>query len=424
VNRPWDLVVVEAAALPALEGAAPLDQLRVMAFFPEHGWRVISFQIDERDRTGRWIFKEAGEEAFDAGVLSPRDEIVFRARDLGVRAAQSAWPEEAKAGAEITVRDPRDGGRGWAYLFRFEKPPAALKIDSVAASGAAAGTGETVITPFYRVYFPRLGWRSYVPGVMTELAIDGCGEGRHGANLLDRQKTRYRGRYHFPPGFPFRRHESDVSAEPIGRIEGPLRMIRRVRHRMHFPAWPDPETESTMTFLRDRIILETPDPIPSSVWRMIRGLDVRISWDFTAPAGSVVHVAPVPKGVPVDRRLEGIEAAIDGIASPWWALGTPRDGTLLAVFERGEAARGVPARPHLPVLFYRDDAAPDRPEALRGSSPGIGWRLSGAGARSPRHGPARVHLFVLERFVPGDEDAALEAVNHPLFVRGGPGIPP
>jgi hypothetical protein len=200
-------------------------------------------------------------------------------------------------------------------------------------------------------------------------------------------------------------------------------MIRQVRRRMHFPAWLDAETEATLIFLPDRIILETPDPIPSRVRRMIHGLDVRISWDFAAPAGSVVHTAPAPGGVSVDGRTEGIETALDGIASVWWALGTPRDGTLLAVFERGERGRGIPARPRHPVLFYRDDAAPDRPEVLRGSSPGIGWRLDGAGARPSRHRPARVHLFVLERFRPGDEGAALDAVNRPLTVTGGPGIP-
>jgi hypothetical protein len=425
LDRPWDLVVVEAAALPPLGGVAFLDRLRVMAFLPEHDWQVIPYQIDERDREGSWILTEkaAREEGADAGVFSSKDQIVFRARDLGLRAARTAWPEDVKAGAEVSVQDPRDGARGWAYLFRFEKPPPSPTIRPIRASGDAAGPGETVTTPSYRVTFPRLGWRRHVPGVMTELAIDGRGAGRHGANLLDRQKTRYRGRYRFPPGWSFRRDESDISGEPIGRIDGVVRMIRQVRRRMHFPAWLDAETEATLIFLPDRIILETPDPIPSRVRRMIHGLDVRISWDFAAPAGSVVHTAPAPGGVSVDGRTEGIETALDGIASVWWALGTPRDGTLLAVFERGERGRGIPARPRHPVLFYRDDAAPDRPEVLRGSSPGIGWRLDGAGARPSRHRPARVHLFVLERFRPGDEGAALDAVNRPLTVTGGPGIP-
>ena len=99
-------------------------------------------------------------------------------------------------------------------------------IRPIRASGADAGPGETVTTPHYRVTFPRLGWRRHVPGVMTELAIDGRGEGRHAPNLLDRQKTRYRGRYRFPLGFPFRRDECLPDTAAFGGTNRDVLQVR------------------------------------------------------------------------------------------------------------------------------------------------------------------------------------------------------
>ena len=94
------------------------------------------------------------------GVLSTKDELVFQSRDLGVRAARTAWPQGATGGVEIEVQDPLDRGRGWAYLFLFDVPPPLRSGDRVRAHVTSAALGDSVLTPSYRVFYPRDAWEA------------------------------------------------------------------------------------------------------------------------------------------------------------------------------------------------------------------------------------------------------------------------
>jgi hypothetical protein len=53
------------------------------------------------------------------------DELVFVARDAGVRAARDELPGEHDDAREIELRDPATGSRAWVYLLHFsgEPPP-------------------------------------------------------------------------------------------------------------------------------------------------------------------------------------------------------------------------------------------------------------------------------------------------------------
>ncbi len=120
VHRRSDLVVIDGAALSSLgvsseeeANGPPLDHVRVMSFHLEDDWQVIPFQIDERDAEGRWIAPGASEPGRGAGVLSAHDQIVFRARDLGVlrRGALRARFRDA-GGVDHHALLPRELPRG------------------------------------------------------------------------------------------------------------------------------------------------------------------------------------------------------------------------------------------------------------------------------------------------------------------------
>jgi len=421
VRRPSDLVVVNAEGLPLLgawsEGEAqgpPLEHVRVMSFFPKHDWEVIPFQIDERDASGRWIAPGTREPALGAGILSTHDQIIFRARDLGVRAARPAWPEGVKKGIEVAVRDATGGGRGWSYVFVFDAPPPLPRFDEVRDVPAAGGEGEAVVTPYYRVRFAPVGGGAF----MTELAIDGRGLGHLGPNLLDRMKSRTEGSHRLLPR-AFRRSESNFSATPDLLIDGPLRVIRRTRVRVPIPFWPDATMDQSVQFLPDQIVMEGPDRLPRRVLHFAWNLRLRLSWDFTAPPGAKVHAAPVPSGVLVDGYTDPVETALDGAPSFWWALSLPKDGALVGVFENADLSGGAPT---LPVIFYRDGPAPDPPESEAGSAPGVGWNFDHPGADDPAITPNRIHLFVLDTFRPGAETGPLDTATRPLQVLTGRGL--
>jgi hypothetical protein len=395
-----------------------------MAFEGEDEWRVTVFQIDERDAEGRWIGPEGNDPSAlsGGGVLSSGDQIVFRADELGVRVSRTAWPEGATEGAEIEVRDPIDGGRGWAYLFLFDEPPEIPATDHIHYEALPSNLGETLFTPYYRVIYAQYG-RSAGPHIMTGFGMDGRGRGRRGPDFLDRMKVRYEGRLHFLPGLGYKRDESDFPTQSLLNIHGPLRVVRDIERRMRLPLAWDVNLWRTTLFRQDRIIINAPDQVPPRARFVVGNLEVRWSWDFIAPANSRIYAAPIPEGAAIDGRLEQIESSLDGSASPWWALVTPRTGTILALLEfpRG-GSKNRDGSPH-PVLFYRDEQLPDKPESTSGSLPGVGWRMRVIDEGKPNHPPTRIHLLLLDSFQPGDEKQWLDWIDTPLRITVGPGLP-
>ncbi|MFQ5458646.1 MAG: hypothetical protein ACE5FC_09390, partial [Myxococcota bacterium] len=381
--------------------------------------------IDERDGDGRWIIPNArarDDAPPSDGVLSAKDALVFRARDLGVRAARPAWPPGVTGGSEIAVQDPLNRGRGWAYLFLFDAPPPLPARDQVRAYATSAAPGDSVLTPSYKVFYPRDARGRYVPGVMTAFSIDGAARGDYGANLLDRQKLRYTGSLPFISLFTFRRTEQQIAARPLGFIDGPLRALRPVERSFHLPWRPDAPVRGMTTFLPDRVIIDDPGRIPPRLGFFARTFEARVSWDFVASPGSRVYCAPVPLGVAANGVTGPAEAAINGVPSTWWALATPRGGALLAIHEHRRRGRLLPAERAYPTLAYRDDQTPAPPEARAGSTPAIGWHLHARPPGAYWEQPSRVHLFVLDKFRPGDEKLRLKWIRTPLRVKVGPGL--
>lgn len=421
VERPRDLVLVEGREITSIQGPAPIEELRMMAFRPGEDWVVIPFQIDERDAEGAWIWPDRsggkGAPAEGEGVLTPEDELVFRPRDLGPRAARTAWPEGVHGGVEIEVHDPLTGGRGWAYLFRFDAPPPLAVIDQVRAYAGSGGPGDSIVTPYYRVFYPRRRGR-FVPGVMTELAIDGSGRERYGPNLLDREKLRYTGRDRFFPGVGFRRNEDGIEARRLAVIDGPLRAIRKVERRVRLRGWFDGKVRSTAVFLPDRIILDEPDGAPGAMRFLVRDIRARFYWDFQPLPGSRIFAAPVPGGAPPEILERPAGRRLDGAPSAWWALATRDHGALLAVYRPPGRAAARPA----PALVFRSTSAPDPPETAPGGHPAVGWRVAPAEEARAGGATAQVHLFVLESFTHGTQRAVLDRLRAPLRVKAGPGL--
>ncbi len=412
-----DIVSVTLGDL--LPDGTPRDKARVMAFHPARDWEVIPYQIDPREEPGKYLFPP-DDRATYYGALAPSDEVIFRAGDTGVRVARTAWPEGVMAGGEIAVRDPATGGRGWAYVFAFDRPPLAENPPQVRYTAATAASDETIETTRYRVSFSR-GHRGLDVGVMNGLWLrisspaaarwrppGGPGGGFYGPNLLDRLKRRYEGELRFLPWRDWRLDESRIRSEPRGVLAGPLRVIRRARETFPFDLWIDAQQETLIEFLPDRMVIHDADRVPSRVRRNVRARRERIAWDFAIPKGAMAYGAPAPAGVFVDGKPSFAGYRLGSESSAWWALAAPQGGAILALIEGDGPAK--------PKLFYRDAATPDAPEGTRGSSPAIGWRIE------PARGNARIRLLVLDRFPPGGEEAPMRAIEKPLETTSSPGL--
>ncbi len=115
-TRRLDPVVISAADLLVLPHPKTA-QLRLYRWH-DGAFEAVPYQFDARDQNGDI---ELTKEEF---ALDANDELAFMAADAGERADPAALPPACTAALEITVADPRDGGRSWVYLLAFDDPPA------------------------------------------------------------------------------------------------------------------------------------------------------------------------------------------------------------------------------------------------------------------------------------------------------------
>ena len=125
--RQFDVIKVQGDLLGRFDGV-PIKNLSLLAF--KGGTLApIPFQIDERDRKGRYVMtagKAAGTDE-DGGRLDPNDELVFLLKDAGDRLPTGKRAEGGNR-IEIEMTDPRNQRqRAWAYLGRYNANPPALK---------------------------------------------------------------------------------------------------------------------------------------------------------------------------------------------------------------------------------------------------------------------------------------------------------
>lgn len=126
LKRTVDTVVVPGATLPKLRGAS-LDRLRV--YTCRGGFPVpVIYQFDERNAAGTYCYDQGPQDKRvrdeDGGKLDDNDELVVLARDAGDRLAPTSYgmvPGQS-AVQELELRDPKDGGKAWLYVFRFDGP--------------------------------------------------------------------------------------------------------------------------------------------------------------------------------------------------------------------------------------------------------------------------------------------------------------
>lgn len=124
LRRPDDVVVFTGKELPKMRGA---DKRRLRLYAFTHGeLRPVPLQVDERaPQHHRYCFDHGSSPVSDVdeGRIDDDDEVVFAAVDAGARAPAGTTLPDVVAGYEIELEDPRDHGRGWVYLFRFEVDP-------------------------------------------------------------------------------------------------------------------------------------------------------------------------------------------------------------------------------------------------------------------------------------------------------------
>ena len=212
------VIVLEGRALPFLHQQTP-SHIRLFAF-RSAVLTPIPFQIDARDRRGRWVIKAGPRPSQDdqPGRFDPNDAIVFLRRDMGERASAATFPagkwHEVRLGSDETPL-------GFVYIrvgVQSTRPTRPGRVrydpqqDHVYAEGYSVAFDTPLPSHLAFVDSPGDLGRNLISHIGVEAEADFLG------GLLN-----------------IRRTDKDLHARLYGHTQGPVRLIRRARYWFPLP---------------------------------------------------------------------------------------------------------------------------------------------------------------------------------------------
>lgn len=405
-GRVNDVVSIRGSAVPGLAGM-PLD--RIGGFAVKGGrFDAVPFQIDERDASGQLIYTKfgGGTTAKPDGTLGAVDEILFMYRDAGEKRGGEALPAGATGGAEIRVSDPRGGGERWLYLLSFDGKAPRSGTDYVNYDPDK----DLVVARYYTLGFP---YRKAMQ-VPSYFALNEAAGG-NGRSIYDMYKLRLTLNLKIFGEATWT--QDDFILTPVGYVDGPVRVSRRVSAALRLAGPFHSATISSDSayypyYCQFPSLLQIPFPLSS----IARTVTMRVTDDLSAEAKGMTWCNERnPAGIPITGAPGEKAKALD--KGPFgWKMARGPQGTvmMLTLFDpRMDMIRKE--------LFYCDDeATPDEPCQFKGQIANSGYMLSNIESVPKGNYDFTVYVFCLPHYAAGDEVAAVDSVVHPLSVTASP----
>ena len=211
-------IVLEGHSLPFLYRQS-LSHIQVFAFHSA-ALTPIPFQIDERDRRGRWVIKAGPRPSRDdqPGRFDPNDAIIFLRRDMGRRAPAAALPAGGWHEVHLGSHQPP---LGFVYIrvgTQASQPAQPFSVrydpqqDHVYAERYSLAFDTPLPSHLAFVESPGDLGRNLISGVAVAAEVSFLG------GLLN-----------------IRRTDKDLHARLYGYTQGPVRLIRRARYWFPLP---------------------------------------------------------------------------------------------------------------------------------------------------------------------------------------------
>lgn len=259
--RTWQPLILKGASLPQLLGQR-IDRLEVLAV--GHGkLEPIPFQVDQALPGGSLALREGPEPFADdsSRVLGRDDELVMMVSDLGERCVN--FDGSAPGALEIEIADSPGGSRRYAYVAAVGSPR--LSANSYVHYEPRL---ERIETDHYR-----LGFTHEFP---SDFALQSHKyEGR--PSMIDGFEVGVRARV--LGLFDVSLTGNDIEGRALAYRTGPLRVIRRVAHRVRL--WfriRSPEVSTVEIFYRDFSEASFTVRFPPHV--LFRDIQGRLAMDF------------------------------------------------------------------------------------------------------------------------------------------------
>lgn len=398
LSRTSDPVIVKGSQAAGFTGKN-ISDLRLYAYSGS-GFKAIPYQIDERDRDGRYVFKGAD------GRFDARDELVFMAKDAGGEAAAGEKVRGAASGAAIELTDPAVGGKAFVYLFAFErgKAPERSAVDYARCDRVC----DFVDAANYAV-----GFSKEAPLVFDNLTIKKSGGGP-GTDVLDRLKVRFHGETKF--GLTIDRDENEFTSELTGVIDGPVRVVRETSNRMIlYGKLPTPSAVSEQIFYYNSFEFPVTINVPLRLSFFLKDMRLTITSESSVTWGSRFYNVNNRKGVSVDGKMGADERKMNRGAYEWQVVAgskPPNTGAWLnrLIFDKKKTPAAI-------SLHYVDDAsAPNPPDGVPGQIGNLGYVIGNIENLRPGQHVLRTFMYNLNSYRPGDEKKVLDILDRPLKV--------
>ncbi len=407
--RESDAVILTPGEAKTFDGVA-IPGIRVYAA-RDGSLQPIPFQVDEKTRKGDFVFpngKEKNPEDGD-GLFNGLDELVIMARDLGDETDEGANLPGAVKKSIIVVKDPVDGGEGFAYLYYFEKDaPARSEVDYATIDPEK----NRIKTLTYE-----LGFSAEAPMAMDYLVVTEAGGG-DGVDYCDRLKARLHAEV---AGISVDKTEEDFDDQIVAWIDGPVRVIRRTRSRLIL-LWniPSPSARLDNIYYYNSFSFPTEVYLPIDVGFVVKDPTFRVSVDSPRLAGERRYRNSLyPEGVIQDGKMSDLEKKMAADERPfnWSSTGTvgPDGKDHGAWFNRLIVESDNPD--WKPKVFYIDDENHmDPPDLEPGSFGNGGYMIEGITNLSKGTYHLESVMYSSPVFEPAMAEVFMRILDHPLEV--------
>ena len=414
-NRQFDPVVLQGAALAPFIGRQ-LQSFRLYAVdrqkgrqghlrdsFPSTSFRPIPFQIDERNEYGDWIFnydKHGNPVPLKRTSLAPQDELVFMAKDAGIKAGADQLNRIGAGTMEIELTDPLNNAHAYVYLISYKDDPPPL---SPVGYVRYEPKDDKIRAQLYTMAFSKKAPLSYDYFAVPKSA------GGEDINIFDGFKMRLDIKTSL---VNIHRDEDDFKSRLVGYIQGPVRVIRRVGNSMDIIfGIQSPTVLSDSMYYACFFQFPTVVDIPIDLQRLYIVKKARLvtTTDFNHNAiGMEFYNSNNPKGLKITGIMSKAQEELN--RAPYdWAVVSGHQG---AWMNRVVMGKDVPFTKGL--YFVDDKTKPDPPENEPGQIGSTGYDFGNLMKARKGTYTFTSYIYVPVGYKPGDEKPWLNIIDHPV----------
>lgn len=327
----------------------PIDSLR-LAVFGENGLESIPFQVDKINDDKKYIFP--GDDGSLRNTLESKDEIVFMGKDLRRKATDE---DLAKFKDLVEISVVKFGKTGFAYLGQM--PIKKSNTDYIRFDEKT----QRIVTPCYT-----LAGHPNNPSFYSELSMGGV-------DHIDRVKLRASATLVFGK-VTILRTEEDIRGKFAGVIDGPVRVLKRLKYSVRIVAGIHSPTLSRVTksYLAVHDIPNNMN-VPINMDYFFTSMESLAYFDFDpAIKGARLYCTKCARGFTINGKMEPFEFEDVGLGSRNFAVCSDYGNLLTAVRVEEKTNRLMI---QTSGLFIDDQAKADPPEDVPGSYGCFGYKL-------------------------------------------------